>query len=125
MKGFAFYAVIFCFCLAAAGGQLFAQNKIKRQVFAGSGISAPWAGGSCSISAVGGFALIIPMTDRLILKPAVSGGSVSSLKTGESYPSAAATCAIGYRIARRFMVLSGEVSPFHFPMVHRTQRCQR
>jgi len=30
--------------------------KSSGKVFAGSGISAPWAGGSCSISAVGGFA---------------------------------------------------------------------
>jgi hypothetical protein len=79
----------------------------KKQVFAGSSVSTPWADGSRSVSAVAGFALIKPLGRSFIFKGAVSGGSVTSVATGNSYPTAQAAGVIGWKPTQRFMVGGG------------------
>jgi len=96
-------------------GSAMLSAQVKKQVFVGSGVVTPWDGGSRTVSTTGGVALVVPLTQKLFMRPVVGAGSITSVKTGRSFPTIQAACLVGWRVTKRTAILGGGGSTFLFP----------
>ena len=105
--------VIVCFLLLAV---MQAQaGPVKKQVFFGSGLVSPWSGGTKSLSMAGGFAVILPVSQKMFLRPLIAGGANVPLNSATSVPLLQMGALVGFKFSTRVAILSGGALIVAFP----------
>ena len=91
-----------------------ALPTIKKQIFLGGSFLRQRPQNKQSMASTGGFALIIPLSEEMFIRPFVSGG-VDTSTTGKSFPIVQSGALFGYRVTPRVSVLGGGGMNFLFP----------
>lgn len=92
-----------------------AEAQTKKQLFIGSGVTTAWTNGSQGVVTVTGFALVVPMTEKIFVRPVVAAGEAIPLTSAKSFPILQGGCLVGYRATGNFSLLSGFAEIMQFP----------
>ena len=103
---------IFCFCAILAPPAQAAV--VKRQIFFGTGLVAPFEG-TKAVSTIGGIAAILPISSRVFLRPLVGAGANWPLNGGSAVPLLQAGTLLGFKANAHVSLLVGGAMIASFP----------
>jgi hypothetical protein len=101
-----FASVVLVSTTAQAGG-------VKKQVFLGPGASVAWDG-KTSLTTVAGTALVLPLSQKFFIRPAIAAGAVKPAN-GDIFPTAQGVVLLGWKATKRASLLAGGGATVLFP----------